>query len=184
MNDDALLAAFQSTRAVLGNVGGQQLDLPTPCRSWNVGQLVNHVVAAPRAGVSALRGGEWRADDTEYCRGDFLAAYDDTAEQALAAFAEPGALERTARLPFAEVPGAFLRTMITTDQFTHGWDLARATGQPTDLDPALAAELLAGAAIPDEFRGPDGVAPFGPAQAAPAGATEADKLAAHLGRTV
>lgn len=184
MNDDALLAAFQSTRAVLGNVGGQQLDLPTPCRSWNVGQLVNHVVAAPRAGVSALRGGEWRADDTEYCRGDFLAAYDDTAEQALAAFAEPGALERTARLPFAEVPGAFLRTMITTDQFTHGWDLARATAQATDLDPELAAALLAEVTIPDELRGEDGTAPFGPERPAPGGASAADRLAALLGRAV
>jgi uncharacterized protein (TIGR03086 family) len=67
---------------------------------------------------------------------------------------------------------------------THGWDVAKATGQSTDLDPELAAELLEGArlAIPDAFRGPDTQAPFGPEQPVPANATNADKLAAFLGR--
>jgi len=182
--NDALDEAFQSTRAVLGRVGGQQLGLATPCQSWNVGQLVSHMVAAPRVGVAALQGGEWSDGGTDYSKGDFLAAYDETAEQTLAAFSEPGALERTVRLPFTEVPGAFLRMMITTDQFTHGWDLARATAQPTDLQPALAEELLGQVAIPDELRGEDGVAPFGPERPAPAGACPADRLAALLGRAI
>lgn len=185
MSTDALARAFASTRAVVAAVRPGELDRPTPCRSWTVRQLLNHMVAAPRVGVAALETGEFPSGEAEdVTAGDFLAAYDATVEQTTTAFARPGVFERTVALPFGEVPAAFLMTMITTDQFTHGWDLARATGQPTDLDPALAAELLAGAAIPDEFRGPDGVAPFGPAQAAPAGATEADKLAAHLGRTV
>ena len=34
------------------------------------------------------------------------------------------------------------------------------------------------------FRGPEGKAPFGPVQTAPAGASNADQLAAFLGRTV
>jgi hypothetical protein len=65
----------------------------------------------------------------------------------------------------------------------HGWDLARAIGQHTDLDPGLAAALLSQArlAITDVYRGPDGQALFGPAAAAPAGAGPADRLAAFLG---
>jgi hypothetical protein len=39
-------------------------------------------------------------------------------------------------------------------------------------------------AITDQFRGPDGQAPFGPEAAAPDGASAADQLAAFLGRTV
>jgi hypothetical protein len=46
------------------------------------------------------------------------------------------------RLPFGEISEAGLMTMAATDQFTHGWDLARAIGLPTDLDPGLAGELL------------------------------------------
>jgi uncharacterized protein (TIGR03086 family) len=74
--------------------------------------------------------------------------------------------------------------MAALDQFTHGWDLARATGQPTGLDPGLAVELLGHArqAITGDFRGPDGTAAFGPAVEAPAGAGPADQLAAFLGR--
>ena len=74
----------------------------------------------------------------------------------------------------------------TTDTFTHGWDLARALGQSTDLAPDLAAGLLAGAkmAIPPSFRGEEGKAAFGAEQTAPDGACAADQLAAFLGRTV
>jgi uncharacterized protein (TIGR03086 family) len=179
-----LSRAFAAARSVLANVKPDQLDDSTPCASWKVRQLINHMVVAPRWGVGAMRSGQPGADDTDFSSGDYLAAYDESISSTLAAFEEEGALEKMVPLPFGEVPGAFLRTMITTDQFAHGWDLARATSQSTDLDPELAAELLAEAAIPDQFRGPDGQAPFGPAREAPAGAGAADKLAAHLGREV
>ena len=48
----------------------------------------------------------------------------------------------------------------------------------------LAAQFLAASMIPDEFRGADGVMPFGPKLEAPEWATAADKLAAYLGRQV
>lgn len=181
---DSMSRAFASTRNVLANVTPDQLDAPTPCQSWQVRQLINHFVMAPRWGVSALRTGVVDIEEEDFCAGDFRAAYEETARMAAEAFAEEGAMDKTAKLPFGEVPGSFLLLMVTTDQFAHGWDLARATGQPTDLDPSLAEEILAEAAIPDEFRGPDGAAPFGPARQAPEGATAADRLAALLGRSV
>ena len=90
------------------------------------------------------------------------------------------------KLPFGELPGAVFMGIATNDVFTHGWDLARSTGQPTDLDPAMAADLHAQVKgfVTDELRGPDGDAPFGPEVAAPPSASAADKLAAFLGRTV
>ena len=184
MATDSLSRAFASTRRVLAGIDAGRLDDPTPCRLWTVRQLINHTVTAPRAGVGALRTGDFHVPEEDFASGDFLAAYDATAEDALAAFEEPGAMDKTVTLPFADVPDAFLMTMITTDQFTHGWDLARATGQPTDLDPELAEQLLGQADIPDRFRGEEGKAPFGPRREAPAGATAADKVAAHLGREV
>ena len=182
MGDDPLQKAFASTRAVLAAIGPDALGGSTPCRSWTVGELINHTIAAPRVGAHMLLGQEPPADDIDFAAGDFVAAYDESVTVTLDAFAVPGVLEKTVQLPFAEVPGAFLRQMITTDQFTHGWDLARATGQPTDLDPDLAAQLLEQADIPDQFRGEDGAAPFGPVVTAPDEAGTADKLAAYLGR--
>ena len=184
MSTDSLSRAFASTRAVLTNIDPGRLDDPTPCRLWTVRQLINHAVTAPRAGVGVLRSGDWHVAEEDFASGDFVAAYDATATDAIDAFSDPAAAEKMLTLPFAEVPGAFLMQMITTDQFTHGWDLARATGQSTDLDPALAEELLEQAAIPDEFRGEEGKAPFGPCREAPEGAPAADRLAAMLGREV
>jgi uncharacterized protein (TIGR03086 family) len=105
---------------------------------------------------------------------------------AVAAFEADGALARTVRLPFGEFPGAVLLDLAATEQFTHGWDLARALGHPADLEPALASVLLSHArlAITDAYRGPDGQALFGPAVAAPEGAGPASQLAAFLGRSV
>jgi uncharacterized protein (TIGR03086 family) len=75
--------------------------------------------------------------------------------------------------------------IVTTDTFAHTWDLARATGQSTDLDPELAASLLAQSrqSVQDEYRSEDG-AMFGLEQTAPDGSTVADELAAFLGRRV
>jgi uncharacterized protein (TIGR03086 family) len=186
MTTDQLARSFASTRAVLANVSRDQLGVPTPCRSWNVEALVNHVVGAPRFAVTGLATGVAGGTDDDYAAGDFVAAYDETSAATVAAFAAPGALEKTVTLPFGDIPAPFLRMMVATDQFTHGWDLARATGQPTDLDAELAATFLAQAreAVSDQFRGDDGVAPFGPEQSAPAGAGAADQLAAFLGRSV
>ncbi len=186
MSTEPLSQAFAGTRAVLANVRPDQLEDPTPCATWTVRQLVNHFVGGPRIMANLLDSGSFdpgvAAED--FCAGDVVAAYDESARRALDAFGRQGALEGTYALPFAELPGAFIMSMVTTDQVAHGWDLARATGQSTDLVPDLAEQLLAQAAVPEQFRGADGVAPFGPERQAPEGATAADRLAAHLGRSV
>jgi uncharacterized protein (TIGR03086 family) len=177
--------ALRSTLAILAKVQPADLDTPTPCASWNVRGLINHFVGTARwwAGVLA---GESDVTDADYAGGDFVAAYEESIQIALAAFEADGALDRTVRLPFGEFPGTVVRGMAALDQFTHGWDLARAIRYPTDLDPDLAARLLgqASMAITDAYRGADGEAPFGPVVHAPAGAGPADQLAAFLGRPV
>jgi uncharacterized protein (TIGR03086 family) len=186
MSAQPLQQAITSTRGVLAGVSRDQLDSPTPCQSWTVAQLVDHVVGAQFFFASAVRGEPMSGEARKFSDGDFLAAFDEGSKASVAAFSEEGAMERMLKLPFGEMPGSAFLGMAATDTFTHGWDLARATGQATDLDPALADILLAGskAAIQPGFRGPDGKSPFGPEQQAPAGATTADRLAAFLGRTV
>jgi uncharacterized protein (TIGR03086 family) len=115
-----------------------------------------------------------------------LARYDECAAGTIAAFGAQGALGRTLTLPFGDYTGAQLMGFAAQDQFTHGWDLARATGQSADLDRELAEELLAQArvSVTDAFRGPDGRSPFGPVVEPPEDACPADRLAAFLGRSV
>ena len=94
-------------------------------------------------------------------------------------------MQKMLALPFGQMPGAAFAGIAATDDFTHGWDLAKATGQSTNLAPVLAAQLLISSkqAISPAFRSPER-ALFGPEQVAPPGASAADQLAAFLGRTV
>jgi uncharacterized protein (TIGR03086 family) len=179
--------AFASTRGVLANVKPAQLDAATPCASWDVRALVNHVVGGTHYFARSVRGDAMPdGDSPDFAAGDFLAVFDDGAAQAVAAFAAPGAAEKMVTLPFATLPGAAFMDIAATDSFAHGWDLARATGQSSDLDADLAARLLENAKgfLPDALRGADGAAPFGPRVDASASAASADQLAAFLGRNV
>jgi uncharacterized protein (TIGR03086 family) len=182
MSTEHLSRAFLSTRSVLEVVEPHQLGAPPPCLSWDVRGLIDHFVGSALWGAAAIAGDDVAEED--FVAGDFRARYDESMHAALAAFGSASALETTVLLPFGEVTGADLMGIVTGDQFTHGWDLARAIGQPTDLDPELAEALLvmARGKIRQESRGPDGVAPFGPVVTPPAGASPADRLAAFLGR--
>lgn len=188
MATEGLEQAMANTRAVLANVTPDQYDLATPCASWDVRALVNHIVGGSHYFAACVNNGKSpdAANTTDFTQGDLMAAYDDGIKAALAAFGTPGAMEKMIELPFGTFPGAAFMGLATNDQFTHGWDLARATGQNTDLAPELAAQLLEGAkaTIPDQFRGADGQAPFAPAQSAGADASAADELAAFMGRSV
>jgi uncharacterized protein (TIGR03086 family) len=181
-----LQQAIASTRSVLAKVTPGQLGGATPCASWNVAELINHIVGAQHFFTAALNGAPPSGESPDFAAGDYLAEFDAAAAITVEAFSAPGALGRTVKLPFAEMPGAAWLGLATTDTFTHGWDLAKATGQSTDLAPELAETVLQNArmAIQPAFRGEDGKAPFTAEQQAPEGASAADRLAAFLGRTV
>lgn len=187
-----LSAAFDSTMSVLRKVEPHDLGKPTPCASWDVRALINHIISAGRWWAAMVSGDAVleAPEDADYVGaaldGDFVAAYEECIRVTLGAFGAEGAAERIVAAPFGEFPGAMLAQFAATDQFTHGWDLARALGHDTDLAPDLAVALfgLAQVSITDAMRGPDTVALFGPEQQAPDGACAADRLAAFLGREV
>jgi uncharacterized protein (TIGR03086 family) len=184
VNPDVLRHTQSIAATVLAKVDAGQLSSPTPCASWNVGQLIDHLIGAQHWAAAGISGRPSESADGASA-GDFSAAYAAAAEAAASAFEEEGALERTVNPGFGDMPATALLGLAIVDTFTHAWDLAKATGQSTDLDPQLATQLLAASkqSIPDAYRGPEG-APFGAAQGAPEGASAADELAAFLGRTV
>ena len=91
-------------------------------------------------------------------------------------------LDALIEVPWGKVPGRIAVCGYVQEILTHGWDLARATGQATELDPELAVWVLAIARriLPAEPRG--GGVPFGPVVPAPPGAGPYAQLAAWLGR--
>jgi uncharacterized protein (TIGR03086 family) len=190
MAAENLERAIKLAKEVLANVKPDQYDDPTPCASWDVRRLLTHYVGCTHWFAMSVNAGaspeEDTTESTDYTQGDLLAAYDEGSAAALAAFRAPGAQEKIVKLPFGDLPGAVFEAIATNDVFTHAWDLAKATGQSTDLDPEFAAQLTEGARmfVSAELRGPDGSgAPFGPEQTPGPNATNADKHAAFLGRT-
>ncbi|MCO5320250.1 MAG: TIGR03086 family metal-binding protein [Microthrixaceae bacterium] len=183
MTPEPLEQAQNVARQVLANVRSDQLNLETPCSDWNVGQLIDHLIGAQYWARDGVRGQEMTETGEGSSSGDYVAAFDQIASESLAAFSEDGALERVVNPGFGDMPAAALMGMASTDTFTHSWDLARATGQNTDLAPELASALLEQSrrSIQDAFRSEDGRM-FGLEQPAPEDATPADRLAAFLGR--
>jgi uncharacterized protein (TIGR03086 family) len=151
--------------------------------------LVNHIIGGAYWYADAVRDRvtpPLEGDDDDYAAGDFRAAYAEGIRRAEDAFGAAGALDTEIAFVGRPVPATTVQRLCALDTFVHGWDLARALGRSTDLDPELADELREHAAprLPKSFRGTDPDALYRPATDAPAGATAADRLAALLGRDV
>jgi uncharacterized protein (TIGR03086 family) len=177
--------ACASTVAVLAGVQAADFGRPTPCRSWTVKDVVNHVIgSAAWYAELAEEGAVGDSEEADRTAGDFHATFRREADRLVAAFSAPGAMDKIMEMPFGGMPGSVCVWIASGDIFTHGWDLARATGQSSDLDPELAGLLLAqiGKLLPDAMRGPEGEAPFGPKIEVAGSAPAADRLAAFSGR--
>ena len=179
--------AVTSTAEIVKGVRPGQGTAPTPCAEWDVRALLSHVIGtlwladalftgqAPRYPMAP--GGLPAAD---LGRDDPAAAYSEASAAALAATGAGDALTRTHVTPLGEMPGPLLAGFTTLDITGHGWDLARATGQPADLDGRLAAHVLGFA---EQAVTPDTRAPrIGPAVPVPDDAPVTQRLVAFLGR--
>jgi uncharacterized protein (TIGR03086 family) len=171
-----------ATATVAGGVRPEQFGSPTPCSEWNVQQLMNHLIGSLEYFKAR---GEGR--DAGPPRSAAPASYDKTVQDlqsvALAtaeAWRRPGALDQKIKTRAGDMPGSAMATMALSEMLTHGWDLARATGQRMPADDVDVDEILAGMqqTLRPEARQPN----FGPEVQAPGGAPPIDRLAAFLGR--
>lgn len=185
MDPQALAQTQKMAAGLIDSVTPEQLELPTPCATWNVGQLIDHLVGGQHWARSGVAGEPMTETGDGASQGDFRASFADASQRCLDAFSKDGALDRTVNPGFGDMPATALLGLAITDTFTHAWDLATATGQDNNLAPELAGQLLAASrhSIRPEFRTEDGSL-FLPEQPAPDGANPATQLAAFLGRTV
>jgi uncharacterized protein (TIGR03086 family) len=167
---------------VISGIKADQLDDPTPCTEWSVRQVINHLVGGGVFFVSSMTGGPPIDRAADYLGKDPLAAFRDSVSRLREAFLREGSSDRIVTMPFGEVPVAMLVEMRTTEMLLHGWDVAKATGQSTDLDPELADSRIESFRLMRANRRGRGV--FNDEQPAPDDATAADRLAAAAGRVV
>jgi uncharacterized protein (TIGR03086 family) len=175
---------------LIGRVRDEQLGNPTPCPSYTLGDLLQHVrvlaeaftVAGrkeqppggsqpPPEGDASLLSDTWREETA-----DWLAALETT-------WSDPAAWEGTAWIAGFEAPASSVGITAANELVVHGWDVACASGQQLLLDDTALApsqEFVAMMSGPgsDEARGNA----FGPALAVPPGSSVLDQVVAGNGR--
>ncbi|MGW7533397.1 TIGR03086 family metal-binding protein [Amycolatopsis sp. NPDC054798] len=180
---DDLAAVLDSTCELVA--GMSRWDAPTPCPEWTVRELVNHLVLGHRLFTAVLRGEPGGALDphaSDVLGDDPVAAYRDAVAGLLAAFRQPGVLERVFEVPAGTVPGIAAAHLRIVEELVHGWDLARATGQEPKFEDAVVEREIAFSAakladLPAER------SPFAPPVPVAEDAPPLDRLVALLGRS-
>ena len=176
--------ALAGTRRYVAAIGDDQWGDPTPCEDWDVRELVNHIVSG-NFWAGELARGKTIEEVGDRLDGDMLgddatAAYDESARAASEAFRAPGAMEAACAVSYGPVPGEVYAGHRFIDVLVHGWDLAVATGQDADLDPALMQACRE--VIEPQLEAFRGAGAFGAELRATPGASAQDQFLAMLGR--
>ncbi|UBU18444.1 TIGR03086 family metal-binding protein [Nonomuraea gerenzanensis] len=130
---------------VLGQVGPQGWAAVGPCAKWTVRQTADHLAGALLLLARIAEGDQvdpaeldaQRQADTDHLGTDPAAAFRAIAARSVAAFAEPGTLERPYAFMGATVPGAVLASISLHESLVHGWDIATGAHLPYPADDDL-----------------------------------------------
>ncbi|ORL36223.1 MULTISPECIES: TIGR03086 family metal-binding protein [Prescottella] len=178
-------ASMQVARVAAG-VRDEHLGLPTPCTDWSVADLLRHLLELTTAFAATARKtpfpGDGSARPTELPV-DWREQLERQLEVLPAAWREPGAWEGEAAAGGVTMPAAVMGTVAIDELVLHGWDLARASGQPFESDPASVEASLSFAAsmsVPGEEAGREGL--YGPVVPVPDDASDLDRLLGYAGR--
>ena len=176
---DLLAGAAPRTVAVVRAISDDQLDLPTPCVEYTVRGLLNHLfqVVVNFQALAARQTVDW-AEKPDYLTDGWRERFAAETGRLVEAWADPAAEEGVS--PGMGLPQRMVGTMALADLTIHAWDLARATGQPYEADPAATDTLHA---FMDEVgdRGQQ-MGAFGAPVDVPPEATPLDRVLARMGR--
>ncbi|MBV9100340.1 MAG: TIGR03086 family protein [Candidatus Dormibacteraeota bacterium] len=173
----ALLSrSLDQAGAAVGGVREDQLELPTPCASWNVRMLVNHVLYDLQQFAKMVKGEQWKPGSIDVPYEEWTATFSSGSAELLSAWRDHAGDASAAQRPPTQQIAEFA---------VHGWDVARATGQHIDFDDDAATVALewARSMLKPEYRGSEESGKvFGPEVQIAGDAAAIDRLAAFFGR--
>ena len=140
---DLFARAVTVATPVIDGVTSDQLGLPTPCGTYDVAQLLGHIVFALDRVAAVGRGDVLGHDEVVFESDDWAADLRRAADAITAAWADDRRLAATVDLPWASMTGANALGTYINELTTHTWDLARATGQTVAWDDEVVAAAFA-----------------------------------------
>jgi len=127
---------IDESRRLVDGITPEQLGNQTLCTEWTVRDVLNHITggseyfgrvaegeSVPDEAMGQLLGGGDNLGD------DYKGAFNAAADRAMAAFSQPGVMDKIVQLPFGEVPASVALNIAIFDVSTHNCYIAEATGQ-------------------------------------------------------
>lgn len=130
------LGATAWVTGLLRTVGGDQLHLPTPCAEYDVRTLSSHLLGTVGRVIAIAEVGDAESVPPLALEHD-ADTFAQLAERAQQAWADDTLLDKSVTVPCGQAPGREALWCYIGEALVHGWDLAAATGQPSEADPRL-----------------------------------------------
>jgi uncharacterized protein (TIGR03086 family) len=180
--------AAQRMAALVEGVDPAQLGAPTPLPDYTLGDLVEHVGGLALAFTWAARKefpdgpAMGPSGDAARLGDDWQTRIPDDLRALADAWRDPEAWTGMTQAGGVDLPGEIGGLVALDELVIHGWDVARASGQEFDVDPA-SLEAVHGfvSGFSDEDRTSDD-ALFGPVVPVPDGAPLLDRVIGLTGR--
>jgi uncharacterized protein (TIGR03086 family) len=134
--------------ALIEDVPGGRLDRPTPCPAYALGDLLEHIGGLALAFTAAARkdtpdlGDQAPSGDASRLGDDWRTRIPRDLEGLSEAWRDPSAWSGMTRAGGVDLPGEIAGVVALDELVVHGWDLARAIGQPYDCDPSTLEVVL------------------------------------------
>ena len=128
---------------LVDGVPDELLDAPTPCSAYTLGDLLDHIGALALAFTAAARkatadaGSRRASGDASRLGDDWRTRIPRELEALAEAWRDPAAWSGMTRAGGVDLPGELAGLVALDEVVVHGWDVARASGQAYDCDPAL-----------------------------------------------
>ena len=188
-----LIPATREVARLLDGVADDQLADPTPCADTPVAALLDHLMGLSMAFTWAARkttavedhskeSGPGQAS-AEHLDPQWRRLLPERLDELSKAWGDPDAWEGMTEAGGVTTPASVMGVVALDELVLHGWDLARATGQPFACDPASTAAVLEftrASTRPEEAAAREGL--FGPVVDVPEDAPDLDRALGFAGR--
>lgn len=175
--------AASAVAALLDGVSDADLDRPTPC-DYPVAALLDHFVLLTAAFTDTARKADGRTGSppvpaAAHLDPQWRTVLPQQLDGLVAAWRQPSAWEGMGTAGGVTMPADVMAVVALDELVLHGWDLARATGQPFEPDPT-SVEIVHGFTAQFGESGAEGL--FGPTVPVAPDAPLFDRALGNAGR--